>query len=63
MAKILIDMGAVTAMGFDPGGSVTLVVNGRQLNISPYNRNYMESPLSMPPQPRFVGNAVLAFPP
>ncbi len=62
MARILIDMGAVTAMGFDPGGSVTLVVHDRQLNISPYNRGYMENPITLPPEPRFVGNAVLAMP-
>ena len=62
LAKILQDMGAEHAMGFDPGGSVTLVVNGRQLNISPYNRDYMTSPLSLPPQPRFVGNAIVAAP-
>lgn len=62
LAKILLDMGADRAMGFDPGGSVTLVVNGRQLNISPYNRGYMQNPWSLPPQPRFVGNAILAVP-
>ena len=62
LAKILLDMGADRAMGFDPGGSVTLVVDGRQLNISPYNRDYMRNPWSLPPQPRFVGNAILAVP-
>ena len=60
LAKILLDMGAVRGMGFDPGGSVTLVVGGKQLNISPYNREYIDSPLTAPPQPRFVGNAILA---
>lgn len=60
LAKILLDMGAVRGMGFDPGGSVTLVVGGKQLNISPYNKGYMDSPLTAPPQPRFVGNAILA---
>ena len=62
LAKILLDMGAVRGMGFDPGGSVTLVVGGKQLNISPYNRGYIDSPLTAPPQPRFVGNAILAVP-
>ena len=62
LAKILLDMGAVRGMGFDPGGSVTLVVGGKQLNISPYNKGYIDSPLTAPPQPRFVGNAILAVP-
>lgn len=60
LAQILLDLGAVQAMGFDPGGSVTLVVQGKQLNISPYNKDYLSSPYSLPPQPRFVGNAILA---
>ena len=60
LARILLDLGAVNGMGFDPGGSVTLVVQGRQLNISPYNKDYLSSPYSLPPQPRFVGNAILA---
>lgn len=59
LAQILLDMGAVQGMGFDPGGSVTLVVNGRQLNISPYNKDYLSNPYSLPPQARFVGNAIL----
>ena len=59
LAKILINQGCVKAMGFDPGGSVTLVVNGKQLNISPYNQNYEMNPYSLPPQPRKVGNAIL----
>ena len=62
LARILLDMGAERGMGFDPGGSVTLVVGDRQLNISPYNRGYIDSPLTAPPQPRFVGNAILAVP-
>lgn len=62
LAQILLEMGAQRAMGFDPGGSVTLVVKGRQLNISPYNRDYLRNPLSLPPQPRFVGNAIVAAP-
>ena len=59
IAKILIQQGCIQAMGFDPGGSVTLIVNGKQLNISPYNQNYENSPYSLPPQPRKVGSAIL----
>ncbi len=61
LAKILLQQGARQAMGFDPGGSVTLVVDGVQLNISPYNKDYEQSPLSMPPQARFVGNAIIGY--
>jgi len=59
LAKILLQQGAKQAMGFDPGGSVTLIVDGLQLNITPYNKDYEISPLSMPPQARFVGNAII----
>lgn len=59
LATILAKLGAFQAMGFDPGGSVTLVVDGKQLNISPYNKDFLVNPISLPPQPRFVGNAVL----
>lgn len=59
LAKILLDMGAVEGMGFDPGGSVTLVVNHQQLNISPYNKDFLQNPYSLPPQPRFIGNALM----
>lgn len=59
VADILLKMGAVEAMGFDPGGSVTLVVHGEQLNISPYNKDYLNNSYSLPPQARFVGNAIL----
>jgi glycosyltransferase involved in cell wall biosynthesis len=59
LAKILLQQGVQQAMGFDPGGSVTLVVDGEQLNISPYNKDYEKNPLSMPPQARFVGNAII----
>lgn len=59
LGKILIEKGAVDAMGFDPGGSVTLIVGKHQLNISPYNKAYESSPYSLPPEPRFVGSAVL----
>ena len=59
LAKIFLQQGAKQAMGFDPGGSVTLVVDGLQLNITPYNKDYEISPLSLPPQARFVGNAII----
>jgi len=61
MADILISYGAETAMGFDPGGSSTLVVKGKVLNISPYNKDYEQDIYSLPPQPRFVANAVLGW--
>jgi len=59
LAKILIEQGAKTGMGFDPGGSVTLIHKGKQLNISPYNINYETNPYSLPPQARRIGNAIL----
>ena len=59
LAQILIDNGCKDAIGFDPGGSVTLVVNGKQLNVTPYNQNYEMNPYSLPPQPRRVGSAIL----
>ncbi len=61
LAKIFLQQGAKQAMGFDPGGSVTLVVDGLQLNITPYNKDYEKSPLSLPPQARFVGNAIVGY--
>lgn len=61
LAKILLQQGAKQAMGFDPGGSVTLVVDGLQLNITPYNKDYEHNPLSLPPQARFVGNAIIGY--
>ena len=60
MAEILINQGIEKAMGFDPGGSSTLVVDGLPLNISPYNSQYEKNVYSMPPEPRAVSNAVLA---
>lgn len=60
MAEILVSKGITNAMGFDPGGSSTIVVNGKQLNISPYNSNYERNVFSQPPEPRAVSNAVLA---
>ena len=59
MAEILKSMGAVQAMGFDPGGSSTLVANGRVLNISPYNSLYERDVYSLSPEPRAVANAVI----
>ena len=61
MADILLSYGAEKAMGFDPGGSSTLVVNGKTLNISPYNKEYERDIYSLPPEPRFVANAVLGW--
>jgi len=48
-------------MGFDPGGSATLVVNGKTLNISPYNHQYENDIYSLPPEPRPVANAVIGW--
>ena len=61
MAEILKEQGIVKAMGFDPGGSSTLVVGGKVLNISPYNSRYEENIYSLPPEPRAVSNAVLGY--
>ncbi len=61
MAEILKKQGIVKAMGFDPGGSSTLVVDGKVLNISPYNSRYEENIYAMPPEPRAVANAVLGY--
>ena len=61
MAGILISYGADKAMGFDPGGSSTLVVDGKLLNISPYNSQYEKDIYSLPPEPRFVSNAIFGW--
>ena len=61
MAGILKEQGMTSAMGFDPGGSSTLYVNGDILNISPYNKRYEESIYSLPPEPRFVSNIILGW--
>ena len=61
MADILMKYGAHKAMGFDPGGSSTLVVDGEIMNISPYNKKYEEDIYSLPPEPRFVSNAVMGW--
>ncbi len=49
------------AMGFDPGGSSTLCVNGEIMNISPYNKGYEEDIFALPPEPRFISNIVLGW--
>jgi hypothetical protein len=61
MAEILISYGVKIAMGFDPGGSSTLIVNGKPLNISPYNKEYERDVLSLPPEPRFVSNSIMGW--
>jgi hypothetical protein len=61
MADILLKYGMDKAMGFDPGGSSTLVVDGEIMNISPYNKNYEKDIYSLPPEPRFVANAVMGW--
>jgi hypothetical protein len=48
-------------MGFDPGGSATLVVGKEILNISPYNHNYERNVYSLPPEPRSVANVVVGY--
>jgi len=48
-------------MGFDPGGSSTLVVGGTTLNISPYNSKYETDAYALPPEPRAVSNAIVGF--
>ena len=61
MAEILISYNADKVMGFDPGGSSTLVVDGKLLNISPYNSEYEKDIYSLPPEPRFVSNAIFGW--
>lgn len=61
MANIMKQFGMVKAMGFDPGGSSTLVVDGETLNISPYNKEYEKDVYSLSPQPRAVSNAVIGY--
>ena len=61
MAEILKKYGMDKAMGFDPGGSSTLVVGGTTLNISPYNSNYETDAYALPPEPRAVSNAFIGF--
>jgi len=61
MADILISYGINKAMGFDPGGSTTLVVDKKQLNISPYNKNYEQDIYSLPPEARFVASSIFGW--
>ena len=61
MATVLKRHGMEKAMGFDPGGSSTLVVGERILNISPYNSAYMSGDYALPPEPRAVSNAIIGF--
>jgi len=61
MAEIMIKLGAEKAMSFDPGGSSTLVVNNKVLNISPYNKEYEKNIYSLPPEPRAISNAVAGY--
>ncbi len=61
MAEILQKFEMVDAMGFDPGGSSTLVVGGETKNISPYNHEYEKNIYSLPPEPRAVSNAVIGY--
>ena len=61
MAEILKKFNIQKAMGFDPGGSSTLVVNGQTLNISPYNSRYEENIYSLPPEPRAVSNVIMGY--
>jgi hypothetical protein len=61
MAEILRLQGMETAMGFDPGGSSTLVVGDKTLNISPFNSAYEKDVYALPPEPRAVSNAMVGF--
>ncbi len=61
MADILKKFGMVNAMGFDPGGSSTLVVEGQARNISPYNSKYERNIYSLSPEPRAVSNAIVGY--
>ncbi|WP_397446309.1 phosphodiester glycosidase family protein [Polaribacter sp. R77954] len=61
MVDILLKYGMDKAMGFDPGGSSTLVVDNTIMNISPYNKNYEKDIYSLPPEPRFVANAIIGW--
>ncbi|MGI9530985.1 phosphodiester glycosidase family protein [Lutimonas sp.] len=61
MTDILLKYGMHKAMGFDPGGSSTLVVGGKVMNISPYNKNYEKDIYALPPEPRFVANTIMGW--
>jgi hypothetical protein len=61
MAEIMKSHGCVIALGFDPGGSSTLVVGRETVNISPYHPDYETNVWSMPPRPRGVSNVVIGY--
>lgn len=61
MAEIMKKHGMEKAMGFDPGGSSTLVVADKTINISPYNSGYERDIFALPPEPRAVSNAIIGF--
>jgi len=61
MAEILKQNGMEKAMGFDPGGSSTLVVGGETLNISPYHSDYEQNVYALPPESRAVSNAIIGY--
>jgi exopolysaccharide biosynthesis protein len=61
LVRILRKYNIVSAMGFDPGGSVSLVVDDRMLNIPPYNQSYETNIYSAPPQPRAISNVIIGW--
>lgn len=61
MVRVLQHHGIRDAMGFDPGGSVTLVVDGRLLNIPPYNSAYEKNIYTLPPEGRPIANMIIAW--
>ena len=61
MAEIMAAQGMVQAMGFDPGGSATLVVGETTINISPYNKDYQHDIYALGPEPRGVSNVVIGY--
>jgi hypothetical protein len=61
IAQILLKHNIVHAMGFDPGGSSTLVVDGKNLNISPYNHNFELDPYSLPPEARPISSVFIGW--
>ncbi|MGC9344203.1 MAG: phosphodiester glycosidase family protein, partial [Bacteroidales bacterium] len=61
LAEILKKEGMIKAMGFDPGGSSTLFVEGKVRNISPYNHRYEQNVYSLPPEPRAVSSTILGY--
>jgi hypothetical protein len=61
MAEILKSKGIEKAMGFDPGGSSTLVIDDEVMNISPYNKEYEHDIFSLPPESRFVSNIIMGW--